>query len=85
MKITMLRNPARLLGCELKEGETGVVERTLGLQLVGLRIAVSDEPEILAVPNVPSIAGGGDDDDEDGDEDKKPPRKRRRVKDQLSE
>jgi hypothetical protein len=84
MKITMLRNPARTLGCELKEGETGVVSKELGRKLVKLRIAVTDDPEILAIPDDADIAGG-DGNDEDGDEEKKPSRKRRRAKDESGD
>lgn len=58
-KITMLRNPAAVYGCSLKEGETGDVEEPLARVLVERSIAVVvDMPkEIKAVPEPPSIAG----------------------------
>lgn len=39
MRVYMLRNAAAGFGCELKEGETGVVNRDLGERLIGLGIA----------------------------------------------
>lgn len=40
MKITMLRNPARSLECNLLEGQTGEVDDKLAEQLVKAGIAV---------------------------------------------
>lgn len=39
MKITMLRNPARFLGCELTEGQTGDVSEQTGELMLKLGIA----------------------------------------------
>lgn len=47
MKVRMLRNPPRSLGCDLKEGETGNVPD--GETLVKLGIAEPVLPEIKAV------------------------------------
>lgn len=61
MKITMLRNPARHLGCDLKEGETGEVEDKLAESLIriGLAVAVAtpSKKKIEAVPEKPAIKG----------------------------
>lgn len=54
MKVTMLRNPARQLGCPLTEGQTGEVPEKLGKQLVESGLAVC--LEIKAVPAKPAIA-----------------------------
>lgn len=40
MKVTMLRNPAKALGCSLLEGQTGEVDDKLAEQLIGAGIAV---------------------------------------------
>lgn len=49
MKVRMRCNPARSLGCNLKEGETGNVSEAEGEMLVSLGIAVPVMPEIKAV------------------------------------
>jgi hypothetical protein len=53
MKITMLRNPARSLGCKLAEGQTGDVDAETGKRMIDLGIAepvVDSKPE----PKAPS-------------------------------
>jgi hypothetical protein len=61
MKITMLRNPARHLGCDLAEGETGEVENKLAEYLInaGLAVAVAApaKKKLEAVPEPPAIKG----------------------------
>ena len=56
-KITLLRNPASSLGCDLKEGETGEVSPSLAETLVRMNIAVVvDLPKVIhAIPDEPSI------------------------------
>lgn len=56
-KITMLRNPAVSLGCDLKEGETGDVEPALADVLVQKNIAVVvNLPKVIhAIPDTPAI------------------------------
>lgn len=39
MKITMLRNPAKSLGCKLTEGQTGDVDAETGKRMIDLGIA----------------------------------------------
>lgn len=61
MKVLMLRNAARNLGCELSEGETGTVDPHLGARLVSIGIAVEVESQkqpkkVKGVPVAPSIA-----------------------------
>lgn len=60
MKIQLLRNPAKSLGCKLREGETGEVEDSLGKILVKSNLAVSLEPSpdtsMKAVPAAPAIS-----------------------------
>lgn len=63
--VTMLRNPAKSLGCSLMEGQTGPVDQGLANELVRLKIAiVIEQPKpteqlkpklIQAVPEAPSI------------------------------
>jgi len=38
MKITMLRNPAKSLGCKLTEGQTGDVDAETGKRMIDLGI-----------------------------------------------
>jgi hypothetical protein len=45
----MLRNAASHLGCELKEGDSGAVDRDLGEQLVRMGIAVEVESKAKAI------------------------------------
>jgi len=47
MKITMLRSPAKSLGCKLTEGQTGDVDAETGKRMVDLGIA---EPAADAKP-----------------------------------
>ncbi len=47
MKITMLRNPAKSLGCKLTEGQTGDVDAETGKRMIDLGIA---EPATDAKP-----------------------------------
>ena len=64
MKIQLLRNPAKSLGCKLSEGESGDVDDSLGRILVKANLAVSLEPPpvvpvapvIKAVPASPVIS-----------------------------
>jgi hypothetical protein len=56
MKITMLRNPGKAYGCELLEGQTGVVDKDLGERLIEHGVAVSaDAVTLKGVPNSPDI------------------------------
>lgn len=61
MKITMLRNPARHIGCDLTEGETGDVENKIAEWLINAGLAVAVEKhakkKIEAVPEEPTIKG----------------------------
>jgi len=52
----MLRNPAKSLGCELMEGETGDVNDDLANRLISQNIAVASPEEIKAVAKKPPIA-----------------------------
>jgi hypothetical protein len=46
VKVIIIRNPARSLGCELQEGETGEIDDDIGKVLVARGIAnCLDEPE----------------------------------------
>ena len=55
--VKMLRNPAKSMGCQLLEGETGEVVSDLADILVANGLAVVAIPdEIKAVPDPPSIA-----------------------------
>lgn len=60
MKIQLLRNPAKSLGCNLREGETGEVEDSLGKILVKSNLAVSLDPPpapaVKAIPATPAIS-----------------------------
>jgi hypothetical protein len=54
--VKMLRNPAKSMGCQLLEGETGEVGSDLADMLVASGLAVVAIPdEIKAVPSPPSI------------------------------
>ena len=54
--VKMLRNPAKLLGCQLLEGETGEIGSDLAEILVSKGLAVVAIPdEIKAVPDPPLI------------------------------
>lgn len=56
MKVTMLRSPAKSLGCDLTEGETGIVSKALGEKLIGLRIAEDEDDKKTAVKGVSKTA-----------------------------
>lgn len=80
MKVQMLRNPAKDLGCSLKEGETGEVSQSTGERLVAFGLAVClddvDSKRIVkAVPTEPELSvakpseiSGGESDSSDFDE-----------------
>jgi len=56
VKVLMLRNPAAVLGCQLKEGETGDVPGTMGRRLVALGIAQGlDSPKHKPLKKVEAI------------------------------
>jgi hypothetical protein len=58
MKVKMLINAPRQLGCKLTEGETGEVSKKLGDRLIALGIAspVSPPKPLRAVPEPAAIA-----------------------------
>jgi hypothetical protein len=58
MKIKLLRNAPRQLGCKLTEGETGEVSKRLADRLIDLGIAepVGPSKQLRAVPEPVAIA-----------------------------
>ncbi len=57
MKITMLRNAAKHVGCPLMEGETGEVENEIAERLVSTGIAILVTQEVKAIAKTPDIKG----------------------------
>jgi hypothetical protein len=57
MKITMLRNPAKSLGCNLTEGQTGDVDAETGKRMIDLGIA---EPAADAKPEPRTVQKSDD-------------------------